>query len=228
MGRPEGEVPFFLDLEPAFDWGELTRNISRVDSSFLEGVAARHSSGLHVLASPGIPDDEITDSPFAVERMLAMLREEYDHLVLDAEAAADPLGLKILEAADRVYLPFVLSLPCLARAKRLLESFGQANAAYLPKIVLLSSLHNGGDLTPDHAKAILGTRVHASLPLDHNGSLAAINQGRPLAEAAPKSPLNRAVARLAEQSARQARTACKAASGPGRILRLFSSRSAAS
>ena len=48
-----GDIPIFLGMEsPLFDYAEIARNISRLDSSYLMGVLHKHRSGLHVLPSP--------------------------------------------------------------------------------------------------------------------------------------------------------------------------------
>ncbi|MDD2391135.1 MAG: P-loop NTPase, partial [Desulfobacterales bacterium] len=48
-----GEIPLFLEITPKFHWGEITKNIDRLDETFLMNVLSRHDSGLHILPSPG-------------------------------------------------------------------------------------------------------------------------------------------------------------------------------
>jgi pilus assembly protein CpaE len=40
-----GEIPLFLDIEPAFNWGEVAKNISRLDSTYLMSILSKHTSG---------------------------------------------------------------------------------------------------------------------------------------------------------------------------------------
>ena len=44
-----GEIPLFLNIKASFDWGELVKNINRVDSTFLMSILAKHTSGIYVL-----------------------------------------------------------------------------------------------------------------------------------------------------------------------------------
>jgi pilus assembly protein CpaE len=41
-----GEVPLFLDIKPAFNWGEIAKNISRLDAAYLMGIMVKHKSGI--------------------------------------------------------------------------------------------------------------------------------------------------------------------------------------
>ena len=47
-----GEIPLFLSIESVFDWMEVAKNISRIDSTYLLSVMSRHNTGVHVLPSP--------------------------------------------------------------------------------------------------------------------------------------------------------------------------------
>src|SRR4030043_849136 len=47
-----GEIPIFLNVESAFNWGEVARNISRVDPTYLMSILSKHHSGVYVLPSP--------------------------------------------------------------------------------------------------------------------------------------------------------------------------------
>ncbi len=47
-----GDVTTFLNMSPSYSISDVTMNTSRLDASFLQGVIARHESGIHVLAEP--------------------------------------------------------------------------------------------------------------------------------------------------------------------------------
>jgi pilus assembly protein CpaE len=47
-----GEIPLFLSVKPAYHWGHITKNVGRLDSTFLLNAMTKHPSGVHILPSP--------------------------------------------------------------------------------------------------------------------------------------------------------------------------------
>ena len=47
-----GEISAFLDLKPSYHWGEISRNVERMDATFLSSIMTVHPSGI---AYPGFP-----------------------------------------------------------------------------------------------------------------------------------------------------------------------------
>ena len=47
-----GDIPIFLNIESAFNWGEVAKNISRLDSTYLMSTLSSHPSGLYILPLP--------------------------------------------------------------------------------------------------------------------------------------------------------------------------------
>ncbi len=42
-----GEIPLFLEMAPKFHWGEITKNIERLDGQFLMNTLTAHKTGVH-------------------------------------------------------------------------------------------------------------------------------------------------------------------------------------
>jgi pilus assembly protein CpaE len=79
-----GEVPLFLDIEPVFNWGEVAKNISRLDSTYLMSILSKHPSGVHVLPSPTQIDGVSPATPGIIERLLRFMQNEFDYIVIDS------------------------------------------------------------------------------------------------------------------------------------------------
>ena len=52
MNRLFGEVPLFLGMDHVFSWVDVSKNIVRLDSTYLSGILYRHRSGLRALSVP--------------------------------------------------------------------------------------------------------------------------------------------------------------------------------
>jgi len=100
MNLPFGEIPIFLNTESSFNWGEVLRNISRVDETFLMGVLSRHRSGVYVLPSPATLDDVNVETPEMIEKLFSLMRNLFDFIVVDGGQRLDNVSLRILEMSD--------------------------------------------------------------------------------------------------------------------------------
>lgn len=218
LGRSMGEIPLFLDMEYAYTWGDAIQNLDRVDTTYLDSLLARSENGPAVLASPGhaLPPSLAAD-PAALSQGLGRILQElalgFDQVVVDGGAHLDRLLPSVPEAADRVLLVMNPSLPCLARAKQQLDTLRKGQAEQ--KTHVISARHpRHGDIGSREMEEILQKRVFALLPDDYAAALGAMNQGRPLLQAAPKSALTRAIQKLAAGFSRRSAPT----SAPGRSL----------
>ena len=44
-----GDIPLFLDIEPKYNWSDITKNITRLDTTFLNSILSTDSSGVSPL-----------------------------------------------------------------------------------------------------------------------------------------------------------------------------------
>jgi pilus assembly protein CpaE len=194
-----GEIPLFLELKPGFHWGEITKNIVRLDSTFLMNILTKHPSGVYVLPSPRHLNNREPIIPELVGRLIGFMQRIFDFVIIDGGQSLDESSLKILEMSDIVLLITLLSLPCLSNTNRLLESFG--DLGYLPKervrIVANRYLKNS-DISLRDAEESIGKKVFWTIPNDYKTTMSAINNGKPLSQIASKSPVARNMERLAD------------------------------
>lgn len=219
---PVGEVPLFLDLDYTYTWAEAVRDASRLDATFMEGLMVRHASGLDVLCAPDRAEDAPALDAEGLTAALDLLRRMYSLVVVDGSPYLDALSLAAVRAADEILLVTELSLPGLAVVKRLLESLGSLEDAPASKARLVVTRHQSrGGIDPAEAEKLLGVPVFWKIPNDYPGTLEAINQGAPLCQASPKSPVARSIADLAGRYA----PASARKRGTGILSRILGARS---
>ncbi|MGD9384662.1 MAG: AAA family ATPase, partial [Desulfobacterales bacterium] len=108
-----GEIPLFLDIDPKYNWSEITKNISRLDSTFLKNILSVDASGVCVLPSPSYLSKQNMATPAIMERLLLVMRRMFDFVIIDGGQSLGDMSLKIIELSDTVLLISILSLPCL-------------------------------------------------------------------------------------------------------------------
>jgi len=204
MNHLFGEIPLFLDIESTFNWGEVAKNISRLDSTYLMSIVSKHTSGAHVLPSPTRLDGINPASPGIIEKLLRFMQKEYDYIVIDSGQSLDEISLKVLELSDTVLINAILSLPCLINVKRLIDTFKKLGYPADEKVrIIVNRYHKNSVLSLKEAEQGIGKRIFWQIPNDFQTTISAINQGKTLAAVARKAEITQNIRELASKFARQ-------------------------
>jgi pilus assembly protein CpaE len=197
-----GEVPLFLDVEPTFNWGEVAKNIARLDATYLMSILSHHASGIYVLPSPSQLDRLHAATPETLQRLIEVMRGEFDFVVIDGGQSIDEISLKLMELSDTVLVLAILSLPCLINVRRLLETFqrlGYPRADQVQVVVNRYNKHAGISLK--EAQEGVGRPISCTIPNDFAATMSAINQGKLLREVAPRADVTHSLQSLARSLA---------------------------
>jgi len=193
-----GEVPLFLEIKPNYHWGEITKNISRLDSTFLMNILSKHSSGVYVLPSPASLNGHDPATPEIMEHLLSLMQRMFDFVVIDGGQSLDETSLKILQMSDIVLLVSILSLPCLSNTKKLLRSFHSLSYPSRERIKVIINRHlKNPEISVKDSEVAIDQKIFWTIPNDYRRTLSAINQGKPLSELASKAPITKSVRELA-------------------------------
>ncbi|MBG0775505.1 MAG: cobyrinic acid a,c-diamide synthase [Desulfovibrionaceae bacterium] len=197
MNTAFGEVPLFLDLDPLYNWGEVVRNLDRLDASYLMGIVSRHPSGLYVLPAPDLQDrPEVTAA--ALDRMFTVLAETFDFVVVDGGSYLDEVCFNVMALSTRVLLVSSLSLPCLANLRKVSAALTSLGAVDDEDVRVVYNRHlSNAEISVQDAEEIIGRKAFWLVPNDYKEALSAINQGLPLLAAAPKCKAARALSSMA-------------------------------
>jgi pilus assembly protein CpaE len=194
-----GDIPLFLDLKTDFHWGEITKNIDRMDSIFLRKILAKHPSGIHVLPSPAYLNGHIAPTPETIEHILGVMQAMFEFVIIDAGQSTNDTCLKIIQMASDVLLVSTLSLPCLSNANKLLQSFSELGYAGRDKMkVLLNRYLKKGEISLQEAEKGISQNFFWVVPNDYTSTMSAINQGQPLQSLCPKAAVTRSIDEMAQ------------------------------
>jgi pilus assembly protein CpaE len=194
-----GEIPLFLEMAPKFHWGEITKNIDRLDNTFLKNVLTQHKSGVQVLPSPAYLNGHVRPTPDIMKRLLALMKQMFDYIIIDAGQSTDDTSIKVLEVSDMLMLITILSLPCLANTNKLLRSL--TDMGYVPKEkinVVLNRYIKKGEISLNDAEAGIGKELFWVVPNDYDTSMSAINSGKPLLNVAPGAAITKSFIEMAK------------------------------
>jgi pilus assembly protein CpaE len=197
----QSDVSTFLNLQPTYSVLDAVESLERLDESFLRGLVVKHSSGLVILAGPS----RLERSQLVAEQLqagLAMIRTQFDHVVLDLKHDMDPATIAALEASDTILFLTGLNVSALRSGAAGLAAFRHLGLN-LPKIkVVVMREGTGEDVTMKHARETLGLPIYWKTPSDYPAVVASINRGTPVVTASPRSKVAKNLRELAEQLAR--------------------------
>ncbi len=194
-----GEVPVFLNIDSAFNWGEVARNISRLDVTYLMSVLSKHSSGVYVLPSPTGLDGVNAATPAIIEKLLNEMLEVFDFVIVDGGQSFDDSSLKMLEMSDSVLLVGTLSLPCLTNMRRLLWTFKKLGYPSDERIrIIINRYHKKSDVSSKEAEETINKKISWLVPNDYSTTMSAINRGKSLSSAAPDQEISKNLRKMAQ------------------------------
>lgn len=192
-----GDVTTFLNMKPHYTITDVTANINRLDKSFLQGVIAKHESGIFVLAEPQKVEEGVSISGAEINRVLSLLKTMFSYIIIDAETVSERTTTAI-KMSDIVLLVFFMSLPAIKNIKRHLKYFEKIGLGKdRLKIVINRYLKKGGITVEDAGKAI-NYPIFRTLPNDYNTAISCLNKGIPLSIGGPKSQLNISIKEMAD------------------------------
>jgi pilus assembly protein CpaE len=192
-----GEIPLFLGITPKHDWGEIIRNVSRMDKTLFSNILTRHSSGVDVYPSPRNMEELGTVVVKQVVRMFNKMREIYDFIIIDGGQSQNYLSTKALEISDQIILVAEQSLPCLSNTNKLLKAFSELGYPRDEQIsVLINRYQKREGISLKEAENCIHKNVMWTVPNDYSTTLAAINQGLPLAEVASGASVTKKINKI--------------------------------
>jgi pilus assembly protein CpaE len=192
-----GDIPIFLNIKPKFSWGEIARNISRLDAHYLMSTFSRHASGIYVLPAP-IGGEMGVSTPEFIEKILGLMKQIFDFIVIDGGQSLDEVSLKILEMTDFLCVIAVLNLPCLTNVKRLLRTFQTLGYPREGQIrIVINRFHKKSLISLRDAEEALNRKISGLIDNDFPNTMSAINQGKTLEMIAPGADVTKNIKTLA-------------------------------
>jgi pilus assembly protein CpaE len=192
-----GDVAVYMNLSPQYTFASLASRSEAIDSTYLRTTLEAHSSGVQVLATPTRPEEADAVGVGCVERVVGLLRSEFDWVIWDTPREFDDRSVLILDRADPILVvttPDVASMHHARMQLDLLERLGRSPSDIR---IVANRTERAASVSSREAREFLGRPADASIPNDFSRATACVNEGRTLYEVGRRSPLGRAMSELA-------------------------------
>jgi pilus assembly protein CpaE len=191
LDLPFGDAALDLGISAEFSTANALQNFERLDSNFLNKLLIKHSSGLSVLAAP----DRYTPlraSDEAVEKLLSVVRQDFDYVVVDGGSGS--VSRMLLDAAAVAYLVTQVSISELRNSNRLISEFFDSGGRKL-EVVLNRFTPRSLSIDEENITKALTRPVDWKVPNDYPAVRRAQDTATPLAQA--DSPISRVIRQMA-------------------------------
>jgi pilus assembly protein CpaE len=195
---PFGDIPTLLNIRPSPDWAQISKNLTRIDSTSLKNILFEHPDGFYVLPSPGGVKEGQRINPERFEKLLSVLKETYDFIVLDGGKSFIDDSIGILRLAETVLLITSLSNPCIVNAKRLFSIIQRIAPPLEEKIkIVVNRYQKNSSALLGQLEEDLNKEIFCKIPNDYQTTMAAIKRGQTITQVGKGKEINDAFVKLA-------------------------------
>lgn len=187
-----GDVAITLQLIPSHTLADAAGFEDQLDWSMLQSITTEHRTGLCVLAAPTNPEGRERITATLVRRVLAQLRDHFDHVVVDTPPGFDDQVLGAFDETDEVVVVATLDVPTIKNVKVAIETLDLLHLVRDHRHLVLNRADQEVGLTAANVAELLGVPVDLTLPSDLAVALAT-NNGDPIVSAAPDHVVARTI-----------------------------------
>lgn len=190
LALTSGQAALMLNLPLRNTWADLARiDVNEIDQEVIGQTLRPHPSGVRVLSAPRrVEESELIDAE-KVQRVVEILRQSYDYVVIDLPHIFSDLALVALDISDEILVVLAPELASVRSTAMALEVFDNLGYA-APKIhLILNWIFERQGLPKTDIEAGLGREIRMVIPHASDLFVRAINFGTPPTQENPDSPL---------------------------------------
>ena len=195
-----GSLCHYLDLNIKHGIKEALENIDSLDAVALNGYMARHQSGLKVIGATAdelMLTEEVQSDQLL--RLIELMCEQHDHLILDLPRQIDLVTSTALEVADKIIIVVQQNITNVRDGSRLMEILREELEIDNDKVmVVLNRYEEDALITTAEIEKAMKHEITLKIPNDFKHVSESINDGVPLYRMARKAPSAQAILSLSE------------------------------
>lgn len=176
-----GHVCVYLGIDGTqYNFHEVVRNLSRLDSDLLHGFVAKHPSGLEVLSSPDVCSDTRTMDAESVTKTIEFLRSEYDYVIVDCATSLDEVNLSVINASTQVYLVATPEIGAIRDLSRYVDKLMQIEYTTEKMHVVINRFSSRYAVNVEQIEKAIHLPVAIKLPNSYTELVRSVNLGEPI------------------------------------------------
>ena len=170
---------------------------SSVDMDLLRNVLVRHDSGVDTLLAPPSPETAELVTQDDLPEILEQLRTAYDYVLIDIDKRLDEVNLRVLDAADTIFVVMTADLSCLKNVRLVLETIGHLGYEQEKVHLVLNRSNAFTGISVKNAEGALKRTIEQQIVNEYRGAISALNSGAPFMYTKADSLLGRSLLEFA-------------------------------
>ena len=193
-----GDVAIALQLFPVHTIADAIPLAETLDAEGVRSLLTPHSPGLTTLVAPVEPGTASSIPAELITKILTILRESFDYVVIDTPPAFDDQVLAAFDQSDIIANLATLDIPAIKNLKLTLETLDLLNFPRERWQILLNRADSKVGLSVHEVEKSLGATIAVQIPSSRDVP-AATNRGVPIVLDQPRHPVSLAIRRFAEE-----------------------------
>lgn len=190
-----GDLGMALSLTPEHTLAQLAR-ATQIDATTVKLHLTPSQHGLFVLAGANDPVDADSIGHAHISKVLPLLAENFDFVIVDTPAGLDERTLAALECATDLLLVSSLDVTSIRSLRKALDALDHIGIRADRQLVLNRADSKVG-LDPSDAQEAIGMKISCSIPSSREIPLS-LNLGTPVVISEPKSAVAKQLQLLAQ------------------------------
>lgn len=190
-----GDVASYMNIQPRRTIAEFVQERNQWDSQLLNSYLIPHNSGVKVLAAPLRPEDAELVTPEQVEKIISILRQSFDYIIIDSPPYISDTLLTALDTSNQILLVMSMDLPAVKNVKLSLNLLDNLHHSGKTKLIINRGAKQFGVDIRDVEKTI-DFLAAEEVPSDGNTVVNAANKGIPFVLSHPQTAVSKALQRV--------------------------------
>lgn len=205
-----GDVAILMDVPVERSIADLAMPEDEITREMLQECLYTHNTGVAILPAPIRPTDWRNVHAGHIERVVTLLTQTYDYVILDTPGTFNDIVARALELAAMVVLVATVDMASLKDTLLALDMLRSWNFPQDKVKLVINATNEASNVQPQEVKRMLGRDVFWSIPYDRNISTAT-QLGMPVVVAKPQSKAAESLVEMAFalSGVRQQRAAAK-------------------
>jgi pilus assembly protein CpaE len=150
-----------------------------VDVDLAKQILVKHESGIELLLAPPSPETAELVTHDHLPNIIALLQPEFDYIIVDIDKRLDEVNLRIMDAADVIYVVMTADLPCLKNVRLVLETIGHLGYSSDKVKLILNRSNAFTGINVKNAESALKRRIDFQIINEYRAAIGALNSGAP-------------------------------------------------
>ena len=192
-----GDVGNALGLDPEHTIAELAAAPGGVNMTTLKVFMTQWGENLHAMCAPLSPAEGEQIPEGVVDKTLRLLGESFDYVIVDTSAGVNEATLAAIDRSTDLVFLCDLSVSALKGLRKIIDAIDGIGITEPQRHFVLNRADSDVGINPSDAAALVGMEIDAEIPSSRSIPLAQ-NQGIPVNQEAPRTPVARAFEQVAE------------------------------